>query len=296
LIAELKRARKLEVAEEQPNKNLPGVNATTLSEKDEVNQDDDEGKEKSGTKEPKEKTNKEEEEEEEEEEEGDECPICLENLPKDATKFTRFICCGKGIHGHCNKDRKSMGMGKNCPMCRAKTPSSPEEVVKYLRPWVKKKKAWAMAQMAQMYRNGTGVKQSYEMARVLYEQAAQQGYVSAMVNLGILYEHVEGVEQSYEKAFEYYEQAAQQGDVSAMVNLGVLYENGLGVEQSYERALQYYEQAAQLGYAKAQFNLGCCYANGEGVEQNMAAAKEWAEKSAAQGHEKAIAILKSLKN
>ena len=63
MIAELKRARKLEVAEEQPNKNLPGANAGTLPEKDEVNQNDDDGDKKSGTKEPKEKTNEKEEEE-----------------------------------------------------------------------------------------------------------------------------------------------------------------------------------------------------------------------------------------
>jgi hypothetical protein len=57
LIAELKRAKKSEAAEEENNKNVPDVNADSLPEKDDVNQDDDEGKEKSGTKEPKEKTN-----------------------------------------------------------------------------------------------------------------------------------------------------------------------------------------------------------------------------------------------
>ena len=151
-------------------------------------------------------------------------------------------------------------MGASCPLCRAKTPTSDEEAVKQLRPWVKKKKAWAQAYMGQMYREGEGVKQSYEMARMLFELAAQQG------------------------------------DASAMVSLAFMYHLGQGVEQSYERAAEYYEQAAHLGFAKAQFNLGCCYANGEGVEQNMAAAKEWAEKAAAQGNENAIAILKSLKN
>ena len=93
-----------------------------------------------------------------------------------------------------------------------------------------------------------------------------------------------------------YEQAAQQGYAIAINHLGAMYEKGQGVEQSYEKAFEYHEQAADLGHAGAQYNLGCCYANGEGVEQNMAAAKEWAEKAAAQGNEKAIAILKSLNN
>ena len=83
-----------------------------------------------------------------------ECCICLENLPKDTTKFVRMACCGQGMHIHCNTDLHSMKMGASCPLCRAKTPTSDEEVVKQLRPWVKKKKAWAQAHMGQMYRDG----------------------------------------------------------------------------------------------------------------------------------------------
>jgi len=77
--------------------------------------------------------------------------ICLKSLPKDATEFDRWTCCGKGIHKHCFKDMKSMKMAGTCPFCRAKTPSSPEESVKYIHPWVKKKKAWSQTMMGQMY-------------------------------------------------------------------------------------------------------------------------------------------------
>ena len=116
----------------------------------------------------------------EEEEEGDECCICLENLQKDPAKCVRWTCCGQGMHKHCCEDLDNMKMGGTCPLCRAKRASSPEEHFKYLRPWVKKKKAWAQNVMGQMYKNGTGVKQSYKVARRLYEQAAQQGYASAI--------------------------------------------------------------------------------------------------------------------
>jgi hypothetical protein len=101
-------------------------------------------------------------------EEGDECCICLEELPKDTSKFIRFVCCGQGMHKHCNEDLHSMNMGGNCPLCRAKQPTSHEEAVKYLRPWMKKKKAWAQAHLASMYERGLGVKRSYEMSRMLY--------------------------------------------------------------------------------------------------------------------------------
>ena len=183
---------------------------------------------------------------------GDECCICLDNLPWDTTKFVRWMCCGNGMHIHCVNDLDSMGMSGSCPLCRAPTPSSAEEQVNQLRPWVKKKKAWAQYLMGQMYFEGTGVKQSHVMARMLYELAAQQGYVSAIYNLG------------------------------------VMYDNSQGVEQSYERAFEYYEQAARLGSDKAQNNLGILYYNGQGIETDLKKAKEWLAKAAAQGNENVI--------
>ena len=194
-----------------------------------------------------------------EKEEGDECPICLDILPKDPALFNRWTCCGKGIHTHCFKDMESMSMAGNCPFCRAKTPTSDGEAVKYLRPWVKKKKAWALTMMGGKYAHGVlGVKQSYEMAKRLFEQAAQLG------------------------------------DVSAMSNLGLMYHEGEGVEQSYERAKEYYEQAAQLGFADAQYALGRMYALGEGIDKDTMKAKALWTTSAAQGNENAINVLKQI--
>jgi hypothetical protein len=254
-----------------------------LPKKEEMTNDD--GKEKTK------KKTEEEEEMETEEKETEECPICLEDLPNFSTQFTRFTCCGKGIHTHCNKDRHNMKMGGTCPFCRAKSPTSQEEVVKYLRPWVKKKKAWAQHYMGQMYDRGEGVKQSYEMARRLYEQAAQQGVASAMFNLGMMYHQGEGVEQSNEKAAEYFEQAADLGDADAQHNLGNMYNNGWGVEHSYEKAFEYYEQAAHLGFAEAQYNVGRMYATGEGVSKNETKAHALWTLAAAQGHKQAINML-----
>jgi len=190
------------------------------------------------------------------EEAVDECPICLEELPKDTAEFSRWACCGNGIHDHCFKDMISMKMSGTCPFCRAKTATSDEEQVKQLRPWVKKKKAWAQAAMGQYYQHGKGVKQSSEMAKRLYELAAQQGDASAMSDLGVMYNHGSGVEQSYERAKEYYEQAANLGFAAARFNLGLLYDNGEGVVQSYEKARELYELAAQQDSNSAMFNLG----------------------------------------
>ena len=169
-----------------------------------------------------------------------------------------MACCGNGLHKHCSEDLSSIEVGRSCPLCRAKAPTSAEEEIKQLRPWVKKKKAWALAMMGQKYQNGIGVKQSYEMARRLYEQAAQQG------------------------------------DAHAMYNLGVMHKLGQGVEQSDEKAKEYYEQAAHLGHAKAQFNLGFMYVTGQGVAKDKTKAKTWWTASAAQGYESAIENLKIL--
>jgi len=77
----------------------------------------------------------------------DECQMCLKKLPKDITKVVRMTCCGNCIHKHCNEDLNSMEVGRNCPLCRKKTPTSQKEVVEQLRPWVEKNKAWAMVLM-----------------------------------------------------------------------------------------------------------------------------------------------------
>jgi len=263
LVAEIKRKKRMEEERQREQNSAADTISTTtttttsvkedksgaLPKKDEVN---DDGEEKT-------KTTEEEEKTKEKEEEGDECPICLENLSKDTSKFIRLACCGQGMHIHCNKDLHSMKMARTCPLCRAKTPTSDEEHIKYLRPWVKKKKVWAQNLMAQKYRDGKGVKQSYEMARMLYEQSAQQG------------------------------------NADAMGNLGAMYAQGHGVEQSYEKAKEYFEKAADLGDATAQYNLGLMFYLGHnGVKKDTTKAREWWTKAAAQGHEHAIKNLKIL--
>ena len=207
---------------------------------------DDDGKDNKPT-EPKE----EQETQDSDDNKGDECCICLEELPKDTTKFVRWTCCGNGMHKHCDKDLTSMNMDGSCPLCRAKSPTSDEEMVKYIRPWVKKKKAWAQSSMGTNYRDGTGVKQSYKMAKMLYELAADQGHVAAMYHLGRLYKVGNGVEQSYERAKEYYEQAAHLGNADAQYNLAYHYYDGNGVERDVKKAREWMTKAAEQGLVEA---------------------------------------------
>ena len=206
---------------------------------------------------------------------GNECPICLEELTLDATQFHRFSCCGQGIHHMCMIDMMSMKMSGNCPFCRAKTPTSQEEVVKQLRPWVKKKKAWACASMAETYYHGDqGLQQSYDMARRLYEQAAEQGDCNGLTGLARMYEQGKGVNLSFERAAELYQQSADLGSRDAQHNLALLYQKGIGVEQSYAKAKELFELAASANNLRAYLNLGQLYLEGHGVERDLTKARE----------------------
>ena len=84
----------------------------------------------------------------------DECPICLDALPMDVEKFIRFVCCGKSIHPGCNKQldqTKSKNIREYCPLCRTKIPTTGEEGIKQIQKWVKKKKAWALCNLGNIY-------------------------------------------------------------------------------------------------------------------------------------------------
>ena len=191
-----------------------------------------------------------------EEEEEEICFICHVSLPQLSSKIAHATCCGKGMHIKCHAD---LDKQKNqCIMCRTANPTSEEEAIEQLRPWVEEGKAWAQSVLGERYAHGLGVDQSYQQARELYELSASQGFANAQYNLG------------------------------------VMYHEGLGVDQSYERAAEYYEAAARQGYASAQNNLGNLYANGQGVEQSNGKARELWMKSAEQGQEEAIIGLQQL--
>ena len=129
--------------------------------------------------------------------ESEECSICLNSLPKFSSKFSRAVCCGKGMHDKCRDGVLASSMSQkqkdHCVMCRTKYPESAEETVKQLRLWVEKGKAWAQSLLGERYEFGLGVEQSYQRARELYELSASQGYASAQNNLGVMFEHGLGV-------------------------------------------------------------------------------------------------------
>jgi TPR repeat protein len=232
-------------------------------------------------------------------EEPDVCCICLDELPTDSRKLLRFTCCGKICCLECQKNVKKSTMPdelKNrCHQCRKPSPTTNEEVVKRVREWVAKGEAWAQNIMAQQYRDGKhGLKQSYVMARMLFEKAVAQGDSSAMYDLALLYRDGQGVVQSVEKEVELCTMAAEQGQVDAMNNLGNAYRDGKGVVQSFQKAAELYTMAAEQGFVEAMLSLGVRYFQGQGVDQSNVLAREWWTKAANEGHENATKNLQIL--
>ena len=193
------------------------------------------------------------------EQEPDVCCICLDEMPNDMSKVTRFICCGKTCHLECQKNVKKSTMPDDlkhrCHQCRKPNPTA-KEAVERLREWVDKSEAWAQSMMAVWYRDSQyGLDQSYVMAAMLFEKAVAQGDPDAMYDLAFLYRDGQGVIQSFEKSVELFTMAAEQGYVSAMLNLGVLYIQGQGVAQSNDLAREWWTKAANEGNELAIENL-----------------------------------------
>ena len=223
-------------------------------------------------------------------EDTEDCPICLDVLPKVSSQFTRLTCCGKGLHDKCAKElatNKSMTLEQKskCLMCRTKhVERGTKEVIERLRGWVQKGKAWAMCILAQMYRDGEGVKQSDKKSIKFYKMAAKRKHAAAQYALGnYYYNGSTGFKQSYKKAIEYYTLAAKQGDTYAQLNLGAMYKEGDNIEQSNSKARKWWTKAAEQGLAQAQFNLGLDYKNGDSIEQSNSKARKWWTKAAEQG-------------
>ncbi|OQX01077.1 MAG: hypothetical protein BWK73_47225 [Thiothrix lacustris] len=100
----------------------------------------------------------------------------------------------------------------------------------------------ALFELANLYENGSYVKQDSAKAVELYEQAAKQGHLDAQYNVGLLYLRVI---KNTEKASYWLEQAAQQHDSEAQYNLALLHDVAKSTQADPDEATHWYTQAAQ---------------------------------------------------
>ena len=123
----------------------------------------------------------------------------------------------------------------------------------------------------------------YAGALHIFSEAAGQGDYRSQFALAEMYRQGQGVRQDYQQALGWYRKAADQGNPGAQFNLAILYQTGRGVRRDDHLAANWCAKAAAQGYASAQVELGVLYAEGRGVPRSDQTAVDWFEKAAAQG-------------
>lgn len=84
--------------------------------------------------------------------------------------------------------------------------------------------------------------------------------------------HAEGV--------QFYQECANRGSSSAMIQMSIFYDTGVGVEQDPNMAAQWLHRAAVAGHPWAQQHYGERLIRGEGVAKNEAQGRIWLQKAA----------------
>ncbi len=142
---------------------------------------------------------------------------------------------------------------------------------------------------------------NYDEARRMWEELAELGNTTALVNLSNLFQQGQGVTEDQKKAMDYVAKAAELGDARAQYELGLAYEKGAVLERDIDKAAHWLRKAAEQDYADGQFAYGVMLAtaHGKGIDQatdkERAAALVWLEKAKAGGNLEAGDYIKVLR-
>lgn len=134
-------------------------------------------------------------------------------------------------------------------------------------------------------------KKNYELAKIWYEKAADNGSTGAMHQLGLLYIWSENTRK---KGVYWLEQAANAGVVQSQYVLGYEYLTGTKISMNDVEAFKWLTIAANKGYTPAQYELGRMYNYGWGIVKNSSKAFKWYQNAANSGHAYACGALANL--
>jgi TPR repeat protein len=138
-----------------------------------------------------------------------------------------------------------------------------------------------MTYLAGAYHNGWyGLSKSDKKAMKLHKRAAELGNWHAMAQLADLYMEGEGVKLNPKKAKELFRTAADKGVAMAQISLGKLYYDA--EPPLYGEAYRYFKMAADQGRTDAEHCVGVCYIYGQGVEKDLDEAERWFTRAAAE--------------
>lgn len=159
-------------------------------------------------------------------------------------------------------------------------PPNPKRAARYAKTGVSRGCFISMAQLADMYRLGHGVRQNDEKVEELLSRARQPQFATEQNQYAYMLKVGKGCSQDLAKAKEWFLTSAENGCTEAMFNLGCLYRDGDGVDVDPEEAAKWVKQAADAGLDVAQYEYGGYLAEGNGVEADPAQALVYLEKAA----------------
>lgn len=140
----------------------------------------------------------------------------------------------------------------------------------------------------------------YETARLTWQQLAERGNTTALINLANMFEQGQGITADQRQAFNYVRRAAELGDSRAQHELGLAFEKGVRIERNIDQAATWLKRSAEQGNADGAFAYGILLATGAGrgleaaTPAERAEALAWLKAAKADGHPEAsdyIAIL-----
>lgn len=161
-----------------------------------------------------------------------------------------------------------------------------EKAIPYWELAAERGSAEAQYYLCQMYMEGWGGLDDYDVGLSYLEKAANQGYGKAELELAEHYaEELLGGEHYAEKAIYWGARAAEHGFIQAAAIVGNMYAVECpGVEKNNNKALYWFRKAADSGDAYAQYQVGIFYEFGFGVEKNLENAFCWYRKSKESGY------------
>ncbi len=152
--------------------------------------------------------------------------------------------------------------------------------------------------LAEMYKEGLGVEQSWTNALEWFLKASEQGYPLAQLALGEMYELGSGVDQSPEKAMEWYHKVVAADTsvpgwnkvhvICARVNLALMHRDGEHVRKYTPKDVMLFHEAVELpDYhdTRVLHELGTIYYTGNGIpRKNIQTGMKWWQKAADKHH------------
>lgn len=152
---------------------------------------------------------------------------------------------------------------------------------------------YAAYRLGELYRLGFGVDKNTAKANVLYETAAANNILPAIIGLADgIFQDPTLTKESLTRAIQFYQRAADLGDPYSQYMLSEFYRLGLGVEQNLQTSVDWFYRADNLSdNARAKYQVAMHLAKGVGFASDEPRAFEWLMAAANQKYPKALVTL-----